>query len=112
MYQSEYLPAARRDIVEIVQYISRVLKNPTAASRLAAELIEAGENIGSFPYAAPVYTPIRPLRHEYRKLLVKNYFMFYWVDEEKKSVMISRVVYAKRDHVPPLERPGPTGEQK
>lgn len=98
MYQLEYLPAARRDMVEIVRYIAGELKNPIAAQRLAEELVKAGDSIPAFPYANPAYIPIRPLKHEYRKLLVQNYLMFYWVDEEKKLVTIARVIYARRDH--------------
>jgi len=98
LYKLEYLPVARQDMIEIVRYISQELKNPTAADQLTTELIEAGDGIPRFPYANPVYTPIRPLKHEYRKLLVQKYFMLYWVDEEKRLVTVARVVYAKRDY--------------
>ena len=85
-------------MIEIVRYIGVELANPVAADRLAIELIEAGDKLPKFPYANPAYTPVRPLKHEYRKLLVQNYFIFYWVDEEKKLVTIARVIYAKRDY--------------
>ena len=62
------------------------------------ELIDAVEGVLHFPYATPAYPAIRPLKHEYRKILVQNYLMFYWVDEEKKLVTVARVVYAKRDY--------------
>jgi len=94
---------ARRDMIEIVRYISQELQNPTAADQLAMELIEAGDSIPKFPYANPAFIPIRPLKHEYRKLLVQNYFMFYWVDEVKKLVTVARVVYARRDYKRLLE---------
>jgi plasmid stabilization system protein ParE len=97
LYKLEYLPAARQDMMDIVRYIGRELCNPTAAERLAMELIQAGDSILGFPYANPAYTPIRPLKHEYRKRLVQNYIMFYWVDEGKKLVTVARVVYAKRE---------------
>lgn len=103
MYKLEYLPVARRDMIEIVRYISQELQNPTAADQLAMELIEAGDSIPKFPYANPAFIPIRPLKHEYRKLLVQNYFMFYWVDEAKKLVTVARVVYARRDYKRLLE---------
>ena len=103
MYKLEYLPVARRDMIEIVRYISQELQNPTAADQLAMELIEAGDSIPKFPYANPAFIPIRPLKHEYRKLLVQNYFMFYWVDEVKKLVRVARVVYARRDYKRLLE---------
>lgn len=98
MYSLEYLPVARKDMLEIVRYISRDLQNPDAAEHLAVELVNAAESLLTFPYATPAYYPIRPLKHEYRKILVRNYLMFYWVDEEKKLVTIARVVYAKRDY--------------
>ena len=94
MYKLEYLPVARKDMIEIVRYISRELQNPDAADRLA----DAAESVLTFPYAAPAYQPIRSLKHEYRKILVQNYLMFYWVDEEERLVTVARVVYAKRDY--------------
>ena len=103
MYNLEYLPVALQDMVAIVRYISRELGNPAAADRLATELIDAGDSIPKFPYMNPPYTPIRPSKHEYRKVLVQNYFIFYWVDEEKKLITIARVVYAKSDYDPLLE---------
>ena len=98
MYKLEYLPVARKDMLEIVRYISGELQNPDAADRLAVELVDAAESVLTFPYATPAYQPIRPLKHEYRKLQIQNYLMFYWVDEEKKLVTVARVVYAKRDY--------------
>ncbi len=103
MYKLEYLPVARKDMLEIVRYISRELQNPDAAVRLATELVDAAESVLTFPYATPAYHPIRPLKYEYRKILVQNYLMFYWIDEEKKLVTVARVIYGKRDYVRLLE---------
>ena len=38
----------------------------------------------TFPKQTPPPPPPPP-KHEYRKILVQNYLMFYWVDEEKKA---------------------------
>ena len=103
MFELVYLPAARQDMIDIVQYISEELKNPIAAEHLAEELIRAGDSLPAFPYANPVYLPIRPLQHEYRKLSVQNYLMLYWVDEEKRLVTVACVIYAKRDYSQMLE---------
>lgn len=103
MYKLEYLPIARKDMLEIVRYISLELHNPDAANRLALELVNAAEKVLRFPYATPVYQTIRPLKHEYRKILVQNFLIFYWIDEEKKLVTVARVVYAKRDYAQCLE---------
>lgn len=98
MYNLEYLPVAKQDVVGIAKYISQELKNPAAAENLVVELAEAEERIQEFPYANPAYIPIRPLKHEYRKMLVGNFLVFYWVDNERKLVTVARVIYAKRDY--------------
>lgn len=98
MYKLEVLPLARQDMVEAVSYISKGLANPIAATSLADDLFAAMESVVEFPYANPAYFPIRPLQHEYRKLMVKNYLILYWVDEHNKTVTIARVVYAKQDY--------------
>ena len=41
MYKLEYLPVARKDMLEIVRYISGELQNPDAADHLAVELVDA-----------------------------------------------------------------------
>lgn len=98
MYSLEYLPLARQDMVEIVAYVAKTLSNPVAATRLAEKLTEAAEDLRAFPYAQPAYQPLRPLKREYRKLLVENYLMLYWVDEAEKRITIVRVVYARRNY--------------
>lgn len=98
MYELEYLPIARQDMVEIVTYISHKLHNPTAAEKLAEDMVLAAERLTSFPYVGATYIPPKPLQREYRKLNVKNYIMLYWVDEEAKKASITRVIYARRDY--------------
>ena len=97
MYKLEYLLVAQRDMVEIVRYISGKLQKPDAADCLVMELVNVAERVITFSYALPAYQPIRLLKREYRKILVQNFLMFYWVDEEKKLVTVARVIYAKRD---------------
>lgn len=103
MYKLEYLPVAQQDLIDIVRYISQELKNSDAANHLAAALIEAAESTLVFPYANPSYQTLRPLKHEYRKIPVQNYLIFYWVDEKKKLVTVARVLYAKSDYRKKLE---------
>jgi len=97
MYKLEYLPIAKQDMVEIVRYISKKLCNPSAAEKLANEMIDAAEGLVAFPYSKAVYVTPKPLKREYRRLVVKNYVMFYWVNEIEKSIVVVRVLYARRD---------------
>lgn len=97
MYQILYLPTARRDLVDIVTYVSGHLQNPIAATALAELLVDSIDGRSTFPFENPVYQTIRPLAKEYRKLCVKNYFVFYWVDEKAQTVTVTRVLYARRN---------------
>ena len=98
MYQLEYLPMARHDMVEIARYISQELCSTSVAEKLADEMIQAAESLTEFPYIYPVHHVSKPLKNEYRKLIVKNYIMFYCVYEKAKKVVITRVIYSRRDY--------------
>lgn len=103
MYKVEYLSSALSDMSKIIEYISKELVNKKAAIRLSEKFVEAADRLCDFPYANPVYVPIRPLKEEYRKVVVDNYIMFYYVDENNKTITISRVFYAKRNYVDQIE---------
>ena len=98
MYKIEILPIARKDMIEIVSYISTKLFNPVAASNLAEEFTSKINSLTEHPYINPAYIPIRPLKHEYRKMQVKNYLIFYWISEETNVVTVARVIYSKRNY--------------
>ena len=97
MYKVQFLPVAQRDLLEITEYISSELGAPVAAVSLAEKIVTASERLGEFPYSCPVYAPIRPLKHEYRRLRVENYLLFYCVSENEKTVTVMRIIYARRD---------------
>lgn len=98
MYNVEYLPVARKDLLEIAEYVQLKLANPTAAWHLIQQIVEAVEALQTFPYSFPVYYPLRPCEHEFRKLAAKNHLVFYWVDEAQKAIVVARILYAKRDY--------------
>lgn len=97
MYKLEYLPIALNDMLNIAKYIGTELKNPIAAENLSEEFVKTAENLKEFPYSNPVYIPMKPLKQEYRKVKIKNYIMFYWVNESEKSVTVARVIYGRRE---------------
>ena len=98
MYDIRYLPLVKQDMVNIVSYISHELLNPQAANDLADAFIEGIDKLAEFPYIHPMYYPPKPLIYEYRKRVVKNYIVFYRVDEDKKEIVISRVIYQRRNY--------------
>lgn len=97
MYELVYLPAAKNDIVGIARYIKNELCNVNAAERITVEIVEASETLRAYPYMYPVHIPIRPLKYEYRKKPAGNFLIMYYVDEVEQTVVISRVIYARRN---------------
>ena len=98
MYRLEYLPIAMQDLTEIARYISHELCNPSAAEKLSNKMIKAADSLIDFPYSNSVHVTAKPLKQEYRKLIVRNYIMFYWIEEKEKLITIARVIYARRDY--------------
>lgn len=75
MYKLEFLPIAKKDIDEIIYYISNNLKNKTAADNLAKNFIKGANNILEFPYGSSVYKTAKKLEWEYRYLKIKNFLI-------------------------------------
>lgn len=98
MYNIEYLPKAREDMVDLVRYIGGRLENKEAAEKIANEIMRAVRGVAEFPYSTEAYWPLKRLDHEYRRIVVKNYLVFYWVDEREKTVTVARVIYSKRKY--------------
>ena len=97
MYRIQFLETALDDLHEIVTYIAHTLKNPIAAENCTKEILSRIETLSDFPYLCPSYRPLKPLKQEYRRLHVKNHFVFYWVNEQQKEVIIARVIYSRRN---------------
>lgn len=96
-YNISYLPAAKKDILDTVTYIRLKLQNQSAALNFAEKIKAAIEDASKHPYVYPPYIPLQPLKHDYRKIHIDNYFIFYYVSEEKKTITVSRIIYAKRN---------------
>ena len=90
---------SKRNIIEIAGYISHELKAPESARKLVAKLMQAANEVTAFPYAHSIHQMPQnedPLKYEYRKNLVENYFVFYYVDEEKSLEFVPELIYARR----------------
>lgn len=97
MYQLDFLPIAKKDIDDIIYYISKNLKNTIAAQNLAQKFITGANSILEFPYGSPIYNSSKKLNYEYRSIKIKNFLMFYVINENKKVITIVRVLYQKMD---------------
>ncbi len=97
MYEINFLPIAKKDLNNIIYYISHNLKNITAARRLRDLFMSSFDNILQFPYGCSIYKLEGVLINEYRSYQVKNFLIFYTIDEDKKIVTVVRILYQKMD---------------
>lgn len=95
MYKIVYLPLAEKDLMEALDYIANTLDAPGAARALLEEFDETVQHIAAFPYAHELYLTPRPMRDEIRKVPVKNYVLYYTVNQD--SVELRRFLHGRRD---------------
>jgi plasmid stabilization system protein ParE len=94
-YEVSYLPLALKDLEKIFRYIVNKLEAPQAAQNLRMKIDTAVRDLIQFPTAHALYRAKKPLKKEYRKITVKNFYVFYVVEENR--IEIHRVIYSKRN---------------
>lgn len=97
-YKVELTPTAHRDLWGIVRYIQTELREPGIAKKLYRLLKEEINSLSYLPERNPFEDATNEIRAlGLRKLLVKNYSVFYRVDNEGNTVRVARVMYSGRD---------------
>ena len=98
-YYVDLAPKAQRDIDEILNYIAIDLCAPAAALNLNAKILKQIEQLEAFPLCGEVYISEIPLKHEYRRLVVYKYLIFYTVNEQTETVTIMHVIYGASNYL-------------
>ena len=93
MYEIVYLPTARQQLEDAVMYIAVDLGAPDAAMNLADEVDEAVRGLRGMPYRFPIYHTVYAMKREIRFFPVKNYNVYYVIDEDTRTVEIWRVLH-------------------
>ncbi len=96
-YRVELTRTAQADILGIVRYIQMELREPRIAGRLYGLLKEQISSLASLPERNPVVDQPKIRELGLRRLLVKNYSVFYLVDSDRLLVRVARVMYSGRD---------------
>ena len=94
-YMIHFSNNAKRDLRNIVNYISNVLIEPDIAIKVFNEIMF---NIYKLSYLGVSFRilDIKGIKENgIRKFVVKNYLVFYTVDKDKKIVDIKRIIYGK-----------------
>jgi plasmid stabilization system protein ParE len=97
MYSVAITNIAEEDIMDTVSYIANVLKAPTAANNLLDEIERHEEILQNNPNICP-YVPDDYLAQRGLKFTrIKNYLLFYIMEEDERIVTVIRFLYARRD---------------
>ena len=96
-YQIIITETAEADMTEICTYISKDLYAPESALALLDDVDCHILSLEDMPKRFALVSDERLARLGIRLIPVRNYLIFYSVDDRDETVTITRVLYAKRD---------------
>ena len=98
-YKVKLTDHAVAQLQEAVIYISKVLQASTVAKHWAARIKKELASLSTMPARYPL-TEEEPWHTEgIHKMSVENFLVYYWINEEKKIVWITAIIYARRDQL-------------
>jgi mRNA-degrading endonuclease RelE of RelBE toxin-antitoxin system len=99
MYNLSFSKIIDEDIDSCYNYIKDKLEAPTAAENLMKDLYKKLNHIKENPFSRPLVHDKLLASLGIRSIKVKNYLLFYNVEEEKNNVNIITFMYNKRDWI-------------
>lgn len=96
-YRVDVSEPAENDLGDIVRYITCQLSAPVSALKMMSFFEEAMAGLSDMPQRYQLVADERLSQMGYRKLIVKNYVVFFSIDEENKVVDVERILYGRRD---------------
>lgn len=98
-YQLRYLPLFYDDLNQVITYISDILHNKDAASKLLDSVEKAIQERLFMPEAFEPYKSCKEREHAYYRIYVENFIIFYAVidDGDKKIMEVRRFLYKRQD---------------
>ena len=97
VYKIIILPEAQKDMRSIALYIAREFAAPETALNLEDEFQKEINSLAEMPKRIKLVDE-QPWRDAgIRKTRVKNYYIYFLVDDDKMTVKVNAVIYAGRD---------------
>ena len=97
LYKLIILPEAQQDIRNIVLYIARELAAPQAALDLQTEFEKEIKSLAIMPKRIKTVNEQPWKDAGIRKTRVKNYYIYFLVDDDEMAVKVNAVIYTGRD---------------
>ena len=103
-YRIRITRQARDHLREIRRYIEYELLAPIAAKNIISAIKAEMQSLSHMPSRIHL-TPEQPWHDQgVHRDRVKNYYIYFWIDEENKKVQIIGVIYVRRDQSRQLEQ--------
>ena len=96
-YEVKITEPAQRQLQEIVRYIADDLQEKRTAIRMLDTLEKEILSLSTLPNRVALTEEEPWHSHGIHKFPVKNYLIYFWVDEETKKVQIIGAVYGRKD---------------
>lgn len=104
IYNVKITSQAEEQIQEIVYYISHELKAPDAALQLLDALEDAFSSLTHFPQRVVLVEEEPWHTNGIHRLPVKNFLIYFWIDEDNMRVQITALIYGKREQLRQLSQ--------
>ena len=99
MFELEFSEKVNSDIVSVLKYISGVLEAPRVAENHYDELLITYDKLMKNPHRKPLVQNKYLASKGIRSINVKNYVLFYKINEDVNTVLLYRFLYCRRDWI-------------
>jgi addiction module RelE/StbE family toxin len=99
VYRLTFSKLFKRDVDSSYNYIKNKLEAPMAADNLIKEIIETLNKIKENPDIRPLVQDKYLASLGYRLKNIKNYVIFYIIDNDNRHIKIIRFLYNKRNWI-------------
>ena len=103
-WKVNYSSQSKVDLDSVYEYIAFTLFSPEAARRKVKRITEAIGLLKTFPFMYKLYEEEPWKSKGLRVFNVSDFFIFYMIDEEARTIYIARIIYGGRNIEKQLER--------
>lgn len=93
---------AKNDYKRIVSYIKNEILEPSVANKYAEMINSKIQTLEYLPQKYSVIDDEVIKKLEFRKLVIKNYIVFYRINEKEKTVEVHRILFSASDWIDKL----------
>ena len=99
-YRVVVTPGAQKHLADIRDYICLDLDSPAASKRMLDYLLSQIRSLAAFPGRVPLDAAMGELG--IHKMTVRNYLIYFWIEEQKRTVHVIAVIYGRMDQLPQI----------